>query len=126
MVMPVTPKGALIPRNPVKYEHSEDLEDENDELKGISSYAPPGATVRARVRRLGDNGEKEVSPVTDEYDRRINSTRLQNGKQGKSQKKYIVHVEAEVSFTGDFPSKELTIHTTTSILPGDKNSEERE
>ncbi|HEB83775.1 MAG TPA: hypothetical protein ENI92_02110, partial [Bacteroidetes bacterium] len=64
MIMdPVSRNRALIPRRPSPQSEEEPQPIfEEEEVRPFVSYAPPGATLRARVRRLPE-GSGSVPPV---------------------------------------------------------------
>ncbi|MDP8208007.1 MAG: hypothetical protein P9L92_15185 [Candidatus Electryonea clarkiae] len=113
---PVNNNNALIPRHPNKSREYPESTIEDSEVKQFTSYAPPGASFRARVRRLGEHevveeieqvGTTEISsPIPSISNRSFDST---------EDEELIIKVEAEVSFKGDFPKEGVTIETSTQI-----------
>lgn len=117
MTMPVSNRSALIPRKPQRFEANNRPEDD-DEIKGLPSYAPPGASFRAKVRRLGeDAGILEIEPVTEKLGGTINSvTGASGGKQNNLQETSI-RIQAEVNLSGVLPPEGLVIETATHVRP---------
>lgn len=82
-----------------------------------AGYAPPGSSIRARVKSLGDETEtREADPVA-QADLKHSSSRLTNDADGKGSRGIVMKIEAEVTVVGDLPEEGVQVETVTVLRP---------
>lgn len=122
MTLPVTPNGALVPRQAQAGREEQkkgntrknDIQDE----PVVEGFAPHTATMHTRVRAL--DSETDLPPVDGnsrtgaESQARIVRGVSEPGKDGKG---IVMKIEAEVTVVGDLPEEGVAVETITFLRP---------
>ena len=121
MNRPVANNQALIPRHPSRYKDSYKTNPDDNEIIGKAvTYAPPGASFRARVKYLNDEDRIEsVIPIDDNRLREFNLENYGSGPEDNNEMK--IKIESEVQIKGQIPENGFIIEQKTHIIPAVKN-----
>ncbi len=113
MTNPIPANEAMVPRCQPRFPDPEPVKQEDNEEQVVIGYAPPGASMRAKVRRLKDDecthpvtpAEGDVAPKGAVTVKAKNDTEV------------VIKVETEVALKGEIPSQGLVIETVTHVRP---------
>ncbi len=115
MTLKISPDHVMVPRRDQKSRSSWIVEEEKEIETSHISYAPPGASLNANVRRLKDREQKIIVGKVVEENRSEDVIEVESNGNGSSKRGLVFKIEAEVTVIGDLPEEGIAVETTTLL-----------
>jgi len=118
MTKPLSMNQALIPVSKARWEN----ENNREEDKNVWGYAPPGSSIRAKLRTLPIDETEETTVIVEPEKSNGNGQKVAQNKNVKTDEsnEITLKIDAVVTVVGKLPEEGVAVETITLLRPAGK------